>query len=176
VADLYPIDKLPRTLIADQLQPGTAALVGQITQAHDNGLASVLTGLSNTLSGINLIPLDVTSVINNAINNPGSSSFTNVTQACLDVLSCATADVTEQNKYLFWDESHLTSSGQQLIAQAAIKALNLPATDPTSPGGNGSGSKSVPEPSSVLGLLTLGVLGGGTMLKRQRKSKAVSKK
>jgi phospholipase/lecithinase/hemolysin len=134
------------------------------SNGFNNGLAQTLGGLSQSLPGINLISVDINSVINNAIEESKNSGspFTNVTQACLFDPSCISSNPVEQNQYLWWDGIHPTAGGHRLIADAAIQALD-------------ENHKSVPEPSAGLGILALGALGAGSMLKRQHKKVSLVK-
>ncbi|HEY9599761.1 MAG TPA: SGNH/GDSL hydrolase family protein [Cyanophyceae cyanobacterium] len=167
VGNLFDLGKTPRALGFDPLNPvvpGTAQLGTLFTNGYNNGLAQTLGSLSQSLPGINLISLDINSVINNAIEQSKNSGspFTNVTQACLFDPSCISSNPVEQNQYLWWDGIHPTAGGHRLIADAAIQAL-------------GENQKSVPEPSAGLGLLAFGVLGAGSMLKRQHKKVSLVK-
>ncbi len=167
VGNLFDLGKTPRALGFDPLNPvppGTSQLGTLFTNGFNNGLAQTLGGLSQSLPGINLISLDINSVINNAIEESKNSGspFTNVTQACLFDPSCISSNPVEQNQYLWWDGIHPTAGGHRLIADAAIQALD-------------ENHKSVPEPSAGLGLLAFGVLGAGSMLKRQHKKVSLVK-
>jgi phospholipase/lecithinase/hemolysin len=86
--------------------------------------------------GINVIGVDVNSLINSIIANPGAYGFTNVTSACMAIAGC------NPNTYLWWDTEHPTTYADSLVANLAYNDLN-----PT------------PEPSSIT-LLTLGAVFG----------------
>ncbi|MBD0362081.1 MAG: SGNH/GDSL hydrolase family protein [Coleofasciculus sp. C3-bin4] len=167
VGNLFDFGKTPRALGFDPLNPvvpGTAQLGTLFTNGFNNGLAQTLGGLNQSLPGINLISLDINSVINNAIEESKNSGspFTNVTQACLFDPSCISSNPVEQNQYLWWDGIHPTAGGHRLIADAAFNAIE-------------DNHKSVPEPSAGLGILALGALGAGSMLKRQHKKVSLVK-
>jgi phospholipase/lecithinase/hemolysin len=51
---------------------------------------------------------------------------------------------TNPDEFLFWDTQHVTTAANQLIADAAFETLE---------------TESIPEPTTHLGLLGLGVLG-----------------
>jgi phospholipase/lecithinase/hemolysin len=161
VSNLPDLGKTPRALGFDPLNPvlpGTSQLGTLFTNGYNIGLAQTLGGLNQSLPGINLISVDINSVINNAIEESKNSGspFTNVTQACLFDPSCISSNPVEQNQYLWWDGIHPTAGGHRLIADAAFNAIE-------------DNQKSVPEPSAGLGILALGALGAGLMLKRQVK-------
>ena len=74
----------------------------------------------------------------NTIKNP-LPLFTNVTDDCLNINTfevCSNPD-----EFLFWDERHPTKEGHQLIADLAFESLGIP------------------EPSTILGLLSIGLIG-----------------
>lgn len=66
---------------------------------------------------INIIPLDVRTLVDNAIANPSQFGFTNVTSNFLQ------SDATNANQFLFWDDVHPTNPGHNLIADLALKAI-----------------------------------------------------
>jgi len=121
--------------------------------AHNSGLATTLNNLSQSLPNVNIIPFDVNAVFNRVIANPAQFGFTNVTDSCLTpVTICA-----NPNQYAFWDDSHPTTAGHQIIADSAFSTLQ---------------AANVPEPSSAVGILAFGALGAASMLKRKSKVKA----
>ncbi len=128
-----------------------SSLLSTFTNAHNSGLTINLNFLSQQLSSdINIIPLDVNSLFNRIIAAPGEFGFTNVTESCVGDLSVVPINVPKQpvncepDKFLFWDQVHPTTSAHRLIGELAFSAV-----------------KPVPvsEPSVVLGMLVLGVLG-----------------
>lgn len=129
-----------------------------LTAGHNIGLSNALDELSQSLSGINIISVDVNSLVKDAID--GKLGFTNVTDSCLtnfdsqnppdfDFNICDNPDT-----YLFWDNLHPTTAANRLVADAALKAIE-------------ANQKSVPEPSENWGIFALGALGAGSMLKRK---------
>ncbi|MEH1864208.1 MAG: SGNH/GDSL hydrolase family protein [Nostoc sp.] len=127
------------------------SLLSTFTNAHNSILSANLNFLSQQLSpDINIIPLDVNSLFNRIIAAPEEFGFTNVTDSCIGDLSVVPINIHKQlvacepDNFLFWDQVHPTTSAQKLIAELAFSAV-----------------KPVPvsEPSAVLGILALGVLG-----------------
>lgn len=131
VANLPDLGNLPATNRDVQ----TASLLNTLTGAHNLGLSASLNSLSQTTDA-NIIPLDVNFLFNRAIAAPAEFGFTNVTDACL-LVGC-----TNPNEYIFWDELHPTTGVHKILGEAAFSALE---------------AKSVPEPSTVLGMLAIGV-------------------
>lgn len=96
--------------------------------------------------------MDINSLFDDILE--GEFGFTNVTTPCLQTLVCAadpTGDV--QNQFLFWDLNHPTTAVHELIRDLAFQTLKE------------NHHKSVPESSTVLGLLALGALGTSSILK-----------
>lgn len=142
-----------------------SSTLSYLSGTYNSGLAQTLNALKPQLgTDVNLTFLDTNSLFNQIITNPAEFNFTNVTDACLSVLSCVSGNQNEQNQYLFWDGIHPTTAGHQLIADLAFSSLNSP--PPTG----------VPEPGSTLGVVAFGVLGVGLKLKRKKQKKASSVK
>ncbi|QHG17301.1 SGNH/GDSL hydrolase family protein [Nostoc sp. ATCC 53789] len=135
------------------------ALLSTSINIHNSSLATNLNFLSHQLSpDINIIPLDVNSLVNRIIADPGEFSFTNVTESCIGNLSVIPINISPQpvvctpDKFLFWDQVHPTTATHQIIGELAFSSLK-PA--------------SVPEPSVLFGLLTFADLGAVLLLKRR---------
>jgi phospholipase/lecithinase/hemolysin len=145
VVNLPDLGKLPGTRGDSQISSRLNAL----TSAHNSSLAATLDLLSQKPE-INIIPVDVNSIFNRAIADPGEFGFTNVTGSCLTESSvCANPD-----EYLFWDDIHPTTAAHELVGELAFSALE---------------PEPIPEPSAELGLLALGALGAVSVLKRKQK-------
>lgn len=132
--------------------PDTSTRLNDLTEAHNALLATTLDSLDASLKSqnVNLISLDINSLFQE-VTNPATSPFTNVTDPCILNLSC-----TDPNQFLFWDGSHPTTAGHKLIGEFAFDRLQ------------GNGVQSVPEPASIVGLLTIGAMGVGATLKKGR--------
>lgn len=131
--------------------------LNKLSKAHNHQLKTLSQGLG---SDINLIEVDVNALFTQAIKDKKKFGFKNVTDACLtnfeppidfDFNIC-----DRPNEYLFWDQIHPTTAAHKLIGELAYKELKS------------QSSASVPEPTSVLGLIAFSILGAGSMLKRQR--------
>ncbi|MDJ0509614.1 MAG: SGNH/GDSL hydrolase family protein [Crocosphaera sp.] len=115
--------------------------LNDLTMAHNNGLSTLLSSFS---SEVNLISVDINTLVDQTIQNP-SSLFSNVTDACLNLNTFQVCDNAEQ--FLFWDDRHPTTVGQQLIADLAFESLGIP------------------EPSTIVGLLSIGLIGIRKLIK-----------
>lgn len=148
VVNLPDLGKLPSTRGTSQ----TSNSLNTLTSAHNSDLTSTLNSLRQN-SGANLITLDVNSLFNRAIADPGEFGFTNVTDSCLSDSVACTAN---PNKFLFWDNIHPTAAGHELVADLAFSTLEPAA---------------VPEPADGLGILALGALGAVEVYKRKQKKR-----
>ncbi len=151
VVNLPDLGKLPGTRVDSQISSSFDAL----SEAHNFTLTAALDSLSQK-PDINIIPVDVNSLFDEAIAAPTEFGFTNVTDSCLvGVVACA-----NPNEYLFWDEFHPTTAAHELVGELAFSALE---TEP------------VPEPSAELGILALGAIGAVSVLKRKQKKASTLK-
>lgn len=142
VVNLPDLGKLPGTSGNIQVSSGLSAL----SKAHNEGEAANL-NLPRQQSNVNIIPVDVNSLFEQAIANPQQFNFTNVTNSCLTNTGvCATPD-----KYLFWDDIHPTRAAHKFVGELAFSTLE---------------SKAVPELSATLGILTIGALNALALHKR----------
>lgn len=101
----------------------TAAAQQRLTllaNGHNSALTGAIANLEQNLN-INIIPLDVKTLVDDAIANPSQFGFTNVTSNFLQ------SGATNANQFLFWDDVHPTNPGHNLIADLARKAItNIP--------------------------------------------------
>ena len=149
VVNLPDLGVTPVATSVDQSLPGTAAAISAVSEAHNAGLKTTLNDLSQNLD-INIIPLYVDSLFEKVRDNPGEFGFTNVTDSCLNLSNRTLC--SNPNEYLFWDSYHPTTAVHQLVAEQAFSVLE---------------SQPVPEPSAEWGVLALGVLGIGGLLRHQ---------
>jgi phospholipase/lecithinase/hemolysin len=153
VANLPDLGSLPvtsSTAISDNLNT--------LVSLHNTSLNTTLNTLSQAPgSDLNIKLLDVNSLFKSAISNPAQFGFTNVTDACINNLSCVIGGQTIQDQYLFWDNIHPTTETHQQIAKLAFDELE---------------SESVPEPATLAGTVIFGALVTGWRLKK--KSQRVS--
>ena len=158
IANLPDLGKLPLTRGDLPRSQGLSLL----SSAHNTALAQALGVLPSTL-GVNIIPLDVNDLVNQAIANPSRFGLTNATEQCLPATplfpgapspSTPCDPVKDAPNFLFWDPLHPTTRGHEILGEYAYSVLK---------------SKSIPESSPVVGLLALStLLGAGAALKRKR--------
>ncbi|ACB52892.1 probable lipolytic enzyme, G-D-S-L [Crocosphaera subtropica ATCC 51142] len=118
--------------------------LNDLTLAHNHGLSTLLSGFS---SEVNLIRFDINTLVSNNIQNP-SPLFTNVTDVCFNLSTFEVCD--NPDEFLFWDDRHPTTVGHQLIADSAFQSL------------------AVPESKTIVGLITLGLIGIVKVIKSSR--------
>ncbi|MBW4633405.1 MAG: SGNH/GDSL hydrolase family protein [Iphinoe sp. HA4291-MV1] len=156
---VFNLPDLGKTPIA--LRTGNSSNLTTLTNAHNASLATALAQLSNT-PGVNLIPIDINSLFNRAIANPEEFGFKFVNTSCVvyDIRNNQLLkECDNPNDYLFFDEVHPTTNAHKLVAETVLTAIR---------------TKSVPESSTTLGLLTLGALGAAAMLKRRQKQSVLT--
>jgi phospholipase/lecithinase/hemolysin len=113
---LINVIDIGKTPLASEVNHITnAELVSQIINKHNQALQEIAYTFDDK---INLILLDVKSIVDEAIAHPQKFGFTNTTQACSLVES------SNSDEYVFWYQVHLTSKVNQLIANTALEILH----------------------------------------------------
>lgn len=131
VANLPDLGKIPATL-----NTPVSGSFDALSAAHNSQLSSTVNSLEQTLP-VNFIELlDINTLFDQITANPSQYGFTNTTEACFTTTVCSTPD-----QYFFWDTQHPTTKGHQLISDLASTTL-----------------EAVPEPTTVLGLLSFSTL------------------
>ena len=150
VVDLPDLGKLPLTrelMQANELSNLTAQHNSQLFQTIQDQVGD----------SVNIIPFKASSFFNQAIANPSQFNFTNVTERCFNRNASPPSICPNPNEYFFWDEVHPTTATHGFVAEAAFNSLQ---------------AEAVPEPSSQLGILVFGVLGGAVMKRKVKKSRS----
>lgn len=107
-----------------------------LADTFNSTLATQLTQISGSSPGLILYSLDVHTLFNQLVADPSAYGLTNVTDRAYtgdDNFIGNGTSVADPSGYLFWDADHPTTTGHELLAQAAYDV--------------------VPEPSSMMGVL-----------------------
>jgi len=112
--------------------PSERAQANEFVNAYNPILEQTLASLRGSLSDITIISFDVYSLFTDVLANPGDYGFTNVSDSAYVGDTNAPNDgyvVPNPDQYLFWDGTHPTRVGHQLIgdhAFAAVATLAIP--------------------------------------------------
>ena len=127
-------------------------LANEFVDSYDPLLQSTMDSLAATLPGIKLMGLDVYSIFENMLNNPGNYGLTNVSSSAYTASTNGPdygSVVTNPDAFLFWDQTHGSATVNAILGNAAYEAV-------------------VPEPTTWILLLFTLVL--SPMLNRRRDS------
>lgn len=114
VANLPDLGQLPATRSS-----ASASTLTTLTQSHNQELRRALKQLGQKHAGLQLATLDAHRLYREAVTNPAGVGLTNVLSACV----AATYICDNPDQFLFWDGIHPTRAAHQLLAKAAIAAL-----------------------------------------------------
>ncbi|MBD2342691.1 SGNH/GDSL hydrolase family protein [Anabaena subtropica] len=122
------------------------AILTQATQDFNSNLAKNLDEIRKNQK-VNIIEIDIYSLVNRVLATPGEFGFENVTDSCLSQFpNC----INDTSKYFFWDDIHPSTDGHKLVAESVLAATT-------------------PESSTTIGVLFLGALGAMSSIKRLQK-------
>lgn len=100
------------------ISTGNSAGATGLSAAFNAGLEQTLATLDG-LPGVNLIRMDMFSVIHQIIGSAEALGFTNTTDAAIDHL----AEGIDPNQYVFWDGVHPTAAAHAVLADLAFTQL-----------------------------------------------------
>jgi phospholipase/lecithinase/hemolysin len=98
----------------------------QLSAAYNNGLNDALDFLEAMLPGIQIVRIDVFSLLDAVVASPEVFGLANVTDPCLTFGVVGRTTCSNPNRYLFWDGIHATTAGHEILAEAAADALDVP--------------------------------------------------
>ncbi len=176
VADLPNLGLQPFAQQLNQFDPRSSALLTALSAEHNLLLDQKLSALS-AASPAKITQLRLSELFDDIATDPGSFGFTNTADSCLTSFQpgfvfegiCDNPD-----EFVFWDNVHPTAAVHNEIAQFALMALHpehsseVPQWIPQNGAPQNGASQSVPEPTSIVGLL---LLGSGTALTIGKRSK-----
>ena len=103
---------------------GAAAVAGatQMSNQFNGALAQQLAGMRAN-PGLNLYYLDIGRLTAEAMANPASLGYTNVTQPCFNNLASPPTLCSTPGTYFYWDSFHPTATTHNLSYQRAVAAI-----------------------------------------------------
>lgn len=146
VPNVFDLGAIPLALDSP---PEVQQRLATATLAHNQALQIALEEVEEN-SDLNIIPVDVYSALNQAIDNPNDLGFSNVTEAYLDT------NAINPDEFIFWNPIHPTVRSHNLFANQAQKSLfNVSEVLSIAEANQGSSPQSVPEPSSLNSILAM---------------------
>ena len=94
----------------------------QLSVGYNLGLSAALDALE-ALPGINIIRMDVFTILNELVADPESAGLMNVTDSCITPGVVIKALCNQPGQYLFWDGAHPTRAGHRHLAVEAEEIL-----------------------------------------------------
>ncbi len=82
---------------------------------------AVLANALDNIMGLNIVQFDAFSTFLDITLNPNDYGFTNIDTPCFDGMSVC----NNPDEYLLWDAVHPTAAGHQVIAHAAVDAMQV---------------------------------------------------
>ncbi|MEM6404183.1 MAG: SGNH/GDSL hydrolase family protein [Cyanobacteria bacterium P01_D01_bin.116] len=150
VFNLPDLGQLPVAVATNNSAPLT-----QLTLAHNAALEQTLNSFDEN-SDVNIIPIDINSLFNRVVANPGEFGFTQN-----PAIPCVVGDLNNvisvcdnPDEFIFFDAVHPSSKSHRLVADVTLSAIK---------------HETVPEPSTVLSTLAIGAVGTVGLLKSKRK-------
>ncbi len=133
IPNLPDLGLTPAARFAETIAPGTRATLSGLSVLFNEKLANLVSGAASA-DGFTLTLLDVFALNHAVVDNPAAGA--NVTDACTSqngFTGCSNPD-----SFVYWDGVHPTTATHQVIAAAALNALQpvpVPASLPLAVGG-----------------------------------------
>jgi outer membrane lipase/esterase len=108
----------------DALLPGTALVAAMASQQFNQNLVALLDELGIAFPGLEIMRLDLSEVLHQAVADPDTYGLSNVLDPCVmpnqPPFACK-----KPKRFLFWDGIHPTRAAHGIVAKAAAQALSL---------------------------------------------------
>jgi phospholipase/lecithinase/hemolysin len=95
-----------------------------LTDEHNSLLNTTIDELRDTLTGGSLVEVDINTLFDDISTRPQEYGLTNVTDSYLDPITFAPTVGSNPDDYLFWDGSHPTETGHQIVEDFTLTTLN----------------------------------------------------
>lgn len=128
--DFFILPNLPDIGLTPSFSAGgedSAALGSAFTLAHNLALNQSAVTLQDQ-TGANIIVFDVNGVVEDMQANPERYGLSNVTDACIEVITCVIGDQETQNQFLFFDGVHPTAGVHEQFAVILATTIRAPTT------------------------------------------------
>jgi outer membrane lipase/esterase len=102
---------------------GDARIINALNAASrvfNTQMDSSIAAIRRDLPGVNIMTLDLYSVLEHVMSAPSACRFTNVTGS-----ATAAGRTSSPDGYIFWDDMHPTAHMHNVIAQAALSQLRI---------------------------------------------------
>jgi phospholipase/lecithinase/hemolysin len=112
----------PAVRALDTVSPGAAAGAQLLSVLFNSGLAQALAAAPGALPGIDIVPFDAFTEINNIVANPAKFGLNDATTACITP-NVPPFHCRQPDRHLFWDGIHPTRAGHAIAALLVGKTL-----------------------------------------------------
>lgn len=113
----------PAVLAQSATIPDLPFIAQMVSEQYNNALEDALITLELLFPDIQIIRLDVFSIVNEVVANPSAFGLTNVTDSCITPGVVEDAICDRPNKYLFWDFVHPTRTTHRILSRRAEDAF-----------------------------------------------------
>ena len=93
-----------------------------LSMQFNGGLALALAGL-DSMPGVEIVRLDVFSILHKVVDAPGAEGLRDVQNPCIRLNTFVHAFCARPDQFLFWDGIHPTVAGHRILARHANAAL-----------------------------------------------------
>jgi phospholipase/lecithinase/hemolysin len=103
--------------------PAQSAYFSQISSQFNTLLAQELNGLAVSRPDLDIVAFQTDDLLAEVRANPGAFGFSDVTNRCQTTTGCFNGSAAAQASFLFWDGSHPTTAGHQMIGQRFYQSV-----------------------------------------------------
>ncbi len=111
------------SIYPDEIQQILLQNISMASVGYNQALAGNLAFMQSVLPDMDVISLDVFSVLNDIVANPELYGLQIVDEACITPDTQGQAYCSNWGRYLFWDAQHPTREGHSIIAEQAKIAI-----------------------------------------------------